>query len=436
MQPKEFLLEEYESVRRALNETLRFDYGSPDLTRDYYEECAARLDIIKMSIARIKSSDIWALLGELSELARWISYIERSRLGEFSWPFAEEIRKIAKPLLAETLLSGPIEPIIHVIAEGEGYQIAHEDITSSVRARFAIVAFPRPLKHHVLLHTIFGHELGHTAQITSAAGSQLADSVVKPLCSKGHLSDVTAMTAWVHDPKAPTEIKADLQQWRADRGEEFEFDEYYRESWYIELVCDLFGLLLFGPAFAAAHKALLLPMHRTPYGIPLIGPTHPSYAVRHKMLVRAIRFLKWDSPVTSSSSIARQAEMAALEYILKDPYDEWASFFDDTQLGDAVSGVADVLHNFGGHCYKQPDGSTIEELVRRLVDRTPPIVADISKEGVPILHETAMAHTLYAGWIYWLGRGELKIKEPLSFLLVNSLCDQALLQECGIALAK
>ena len=40
----------------------------------------------------------------------------------------------------------------------------------STNHRFAIVAFPRPLKHHVLLHTIFGHEIGHTAQHTNDAG--------------------------------------------------------------------------------------------------------------------------------------------------------------------------------------------------------------------------------------------------------------------------
>ena len=87
MQPKEFLVEEHANVKRVLDETLRFDYGPPELTRDYYEECAARLEIIEKEIARVSAADVSALLWELSELAKWISYIERSRLGEFSWPF-------------------------------------------------------------------------------------------------------------------------------------------------------------------------------------------------------------------------------------------------------------------------------------------------------------------------------------------------------------
>ena len=76
MQPKEFLVEEHANVKRALDETLRFDYGPPELTRDYYEECAARLEIIEKEIARVSAADVSALLWELSELAKWISYIK------------------------------------------------------------------------------------------------------------------------------------------------------------------------------------------------------------------------------------------------------------------------------------------------------------------------------------------------------------------------
>src|SRR5262245_49935231 len=144
MRPREFLTEEFENVRRVLDETLRFDYGPAHLTRGYYEECAGRLAVIKSDIARVSDADICALLYERAKRSIYISFIERLRLGEFSWPFAEEIRKIAKPRLSETLLSGqPIEPIIHVIAAGEGYQIQYEDISVTVKSRFAIVAFPR-----------------------------------------------------------------------------------------------------------------------------------------------------------------------------------------------------------------------------------------------------------------------------------------------------
>ena len=188
----------------------------------------------------------------------------------------------------------------------------------------------------------------------------------------------------------------------------------YRESRYAELVCDLFGLLLFGPAFAAAHRALLWPLHRTPYAVPLRDPTHPSYAVRHKTLVMAMEVLGWHKPVIAKGSFA-EAEKEALKYIMTNPYDRWAQPFDKRQIEDAIVGISDVLRDFGGHGYQKPSEKTGNEVVTRLVNRTPPIVADVSVDGSPVLSKTAMAHTLYAGWICWLGKAHLTIKEPRHF---------------------
>ena len=241
------------------------------------------------------------------------------------------------------------------------------------------------------------------------------------------------MTAWFRDGKAPVEIKNDLASWNAQQKKDFEFEEYYRESWYAELVCDLFGLLLFGPAFAAAHRALLWPLHRTPYAVPLRDPTHPSYAVRHKTLVMAMEVLGWHKPVIAKGSFA-EAEKEALKYIMTDPYDRWAQPFDKRQIEDAIVGISDVHRDFGGHGYQKPSEKTVNELLSACqsyaADR-----ADLSVDGNPLLSKTAMAHTPYAGWICWLGKAHLTIKEPLSFLHVNTLCGQALLQECAIKLA-
>ena len=113
--PLEFLQEEISNVERVLGETLRYDYG-PERSLKYYNECAARLTEIEKAISGVAPDDLQTIsahLNELSLLAAWISLIERSHLGEFSWPFADEIRQIAATLLAETTLKGdPVEPII------------------------------------------------------------------------------------------------------------------------------------------------------------------------------------------------------------------------------------------------------------------------------------------------------------------------------------
>jgi hypothetical protein len=437
MEPKEFLSEEFANVKRALQETLRYDYG-PDETRIYYVECNDRLDEIERQISKVKPSQIWARLNELTSLSVWISLIERSRLGEFSWPFAESIREIARQLLCERHFRGHmIEPIVHVVAEGEGYQIVYEEVPPpSSKYRFAVVAFPRPLKHHVLLHTIFGHELGHIAQATNAAGNLIVTQVRARLSAFGPLSDVNAITSWIRDAGAPNEIKKALSTYVVDYGNPYLFPEAYMEKWLDELICDLFGLLLFGPGFAAAHQVLLRPTHRTPYEIDLSDPSHPPYAVRHRMLVAAMWLIGWSEPVTQAEhGKFNEAEKRALKYISDDPYTPWASLFDDTQLQSAISGLQNVLAQYGSFGYDQPTPATLEALIEKLTRRLPPTGASIDDRGKPKFQKVSMGHVLFAGWVYWLGRDHLSA-EPLTFLNTNKLCDQALLQERAIEISR
>jgi hypothetical protein len=221
MTPHEFLEQQANNVEQALTETLRYDYG-PKPTWDYYQECQERLNRIKLAIGVTSETDlagIKARLDELTNLSVWISLIERSRLGEFSWPFADALRRMAEILLSETALSGAtVLPIVHIVADGEGYFIHYETTSASSKRKFAFIAFPRPLKHHVLLHSLFGHELGHTALHTVGAGSILQNDVITALQSAGPLANAAAMDAWIHDSAAPAEIKRELNHFQAMNG--------------------------------------------------------------------------------------------------------------------------------------------------------------------------------------------------------------------------
>jgi hypothetical protein len=182
---------------------------------------------------------------------------------------------------------------------------------------------------------------------------------------------------------------------------------------------------------------LLRPTHRTPYEFDLLEPTHPPYAVRHKMLVRALRLLNWERPVTiPAQGNIHQAEVAALKFITDDPYSAWASFFSDKQLSDAIRGLQNVLRQYGNYQYRQPTSQVLAALIDRLRRRLPPIGADIDGEGNPSFTENNRTHSLLAGWIYWLGQGTLIKQDALSFLEINRLCNQALLQQRGIVVGK
>jgi hypothetical protein len=440
MTPIEFLQEEFENVRRALGDTLRYDYG-PERTRPYFEECKARLARIRGSLKKIKPTDFQTIrdrLDELSSLAMWISLIERSRLGEFSWPFAEELKSIAKNLLPQKNLGEEeSSPIIHIIAEGDGYQILDERqvLSTSVKNEFTVIAFPRPLKHHVLLHAIFGHELGHSALHTTGnggAGRILQAEVLKAFIAQGPMATPDTMTAWLRHSGAPPEIKKELKKYDQGNGA-FSFDSDDQKYWLDEFICDLCGLLLFGPAFVAAHKSLLQPTYPNPYKIDLEYPTHPPYAARQKLLARALRILKWDNPITESEDKHfHHAEKEFLSFISIDPFDPWAMVFIDSQVRKAIAGVKRVLSSYGGLEYKPPPREKLSTLVQRLIERVPPIIAEIDADGKPTVARTEIAHILYSGWVFWIGRKHLLLSDGLSFFDTNRLCDQALLQQQAI----
>ena len=77
---------------------------------------------------------------------------------------------------------------------------------------------------------------------------------------------------------------------------------------------------------SSAHKVLLLHIARL-YEFDLLEPTHPPYAVRHKMLIRALRLLGWEKPVTTPlQGNIHEAELSALGFVVDDPYNTWAAF--------------------------------------------------------------------------------------------------------------
>jgi hypothetical protein len=437
MTPLEFLREEFDNVERALHETLRHEYG-PERSSEYYTECTARLGEIKKAIQLVGPNDLQIIsdhLNELSALATWISLIERSHLGEFSWPFADELRRMATELLPEQTLKGDwLDPIIHIVAEGQGYRIIYEQQVpaASGRRRFVVVAFPRSLKHHVLLHSIFGHELCHTALYTTDTGSTLQTNVMAVLKNSSALLDTASASNWLGDRNAPAEVRSILQAYATIVGQAFILTDHYLEKWLIELTCDLFGLILFGPSFLAAHRVILQPMHPSPYTFDFSFPTHPPYAIRHRMLVQAMRILGWDQPVLTAGNTLRNSEVELIQYLLDDAYPAWATVFDDTQLRAAIAGTQALFQAHTLIGYVPTNDNTLSKLINCIVKGLPPILAEIDVNGVPSLNKIDITVPLYAGWICWIGRNRLPNAGNLSFLLINQLCNHALLQQRAI----
>lgn len=434
MTPLEYLRSEFENVSSTLKETLRHDYGAPD-AEAYYDECTNRLKAVKRRMANLKEDDpgVADQLAALASIANRVSLIERSHLGEFSWPFAETIRRIADKILAEKSLRGGLTPpIVHMIAEGTGYNIRNEKNPDATRIRrIAIVAFPRQLRHHVLMHCIFGHELGHAAFHSGTAGKICNDKVLPALQSAGPLMDEKSLEAWLRDPKAP-----ELVRERVEQAGNLKIARSQVELWSLELMCDLFGILIFGAAFVVAHRTLLEPATHSAYDLELKSPTHPPLAVRRRTLVTAMRLLGLDQPVTTpDDGEIHNAELAMLEYAMHDVDGDWPTMFTDAQLTTALDEMKPVFEAEPTILSTQPARGTVKRLVRRLAKRLPPILEDIGTDGVAVHEPMSTSDCLYAGWTYWFGKDELSPGGAApDFKRTNQLCDQALLQQRAIDL--
>lgn len=439
MDPFLYVQEEYDNVARALDESLRYDYG-PGQTEEYYDECKFRLKGISNELKRLREEKIGSvsqIVAQLWDLANRLTLIERSHLGEFSWPFADAIRGIASSLLLEDEgLDDQVEPIIHMIAEGTSYQISTEKILGpNKRRRLYTVAFPRQLKHHALMHALFGHELGH-ATFYSSPGSGLFSSAEPPsiritniLRREGPLRDSAATMDWLRSEDAPAPVAARMERVTG------KISESNLKHWLVELVCDLFGLAIFGPSFAAAHRTFLEPSCKTHYEFDIEKTSHPAFALRRNVLVGAARSQGWLDPVVGAQyTEVAVAERALIDYIGGDDFSPWATVFTQEQLQEAMQVIADHFVATGTPIARRPSEETHVALVRRIIAHLPPIREDIDADGVSTTHAVRLEDQLYAGWTYWLGREEIDTN-PLSFYHLNQLCDLALLQQQAIDLA-
>lgn len=432
-----YVQEEYENVRRALDESLRYDYG-PGQTVDYYEECRFRLDGIRAELERRGQSGaapVSDIVSQLWDLANRLTLIERSHLGEFSWPFADAIREIASPLLFEDEgLEGGHQPIIHMIAEGTSYQITSEKVMGpNKRRRLYTVAFPRQLKHHVLMHALFGHELGHATFYSSRAGDLFSNDplsirLTKILRREGDLRDAASVMSWLRSRDAPERVQ------RKMKGTAATITEANLEHWIVELVCDLFGLAIFGPAFVAAHRTYLEPSCKNPHEIEIEKTSHPSYALRRAVLVGALGAMGWLDPVATAANPELLAAERSLIGFLGGPVEPWAEVFTPDQLREAIAAIAEHFKATGTPLAQRPSEVVLAALVERIGRHLPPIRENVDKDGVSTTHPVRLEEQLYAGWTFWLGREALDAW-PLDFYALNQLCDLALLQQQAIDLS-
>jgi hypothetical protein len=395
----------------------------------------------KLIEASSDPSEIANLGYSLSHVSYLISCIERSHLGEFSWPFAFCLRAIAVPLCTEQGPSGKLPPIIHILAEGDlsAYAILPESYDPDpIRLKRIInVVFPRTLKHHVLLHAIFGHEIGHAAWAIPDLRAKLDKQVIAPLFKGTPLENAVSAEQWITAATRPKVVSDYLLAWKMHPNMEHDFTFSGPKNktllnWQQEFFCDLFGAVVFGPSYGCAHRMLLQAIDPTGNQFTV---THPPYASRAQLMSRASDLLKWfDGPRTGNANM--DSAIGKTESYVKTALspDPWFDIFPGSQVEDAINGLKSVLATFSGTVCLQPVWTDFAPLVDAIVRRVPPCGAELDAAGDPQLREVDFRQILTAGWIAWVGRTDIPGDRPREFFHVNLLCDRGILQQSAVHL--
>jgi hypothetical protein len=433
MTPKEFLLQECGNVKELLDRTLRYEYGN-DGSRDFFEECSIRLDFITKEIQNAANNEALRSNGNLlSSLSSLICRIERSSIGELSWPFVDELKKIAVAVCKSKSVTGAeLDPKIHVLADGGlGAYAFHPETrrpTASKRLILTIV-FPKSLKHFVLLHPILGHEVGHAIWRNSRHQNTLRmgpESKIKH--SGGVFANPDTTKARLFDASAPPDLKDYLKKLRIkygiDQANFFSVIDW--KAWIEEILCDLIGLSIFGPTFVAAHADLLYALD--PSGVQF-GDQHPPPAWRVNLILRASKLLALQSPPPTDHALYPHFVQFWQIQNLSRKNDPWFDVVEDAPLLDALNGISALLSQNAPAAYPLPSFDMLESLRNMIATRTPPVGCSIQKDGSVQQEDVDFRHPIYAGWIASRAAG------ALPFSQLNKLCEHGIMQQRAVRIA-
>lgn len=429
---KDYLLIECKSVRDVLHETLKYEYGASG-SREFFEECSARLEYVKTTLEAANDADhpsIRNCAELLIELSALVARIERSSLGEYSWPFVDELKKIADVICTEkTVFGDHTLPKIHVLSDGglDKYQIYPEQKRPGVHTRRILtIIFPRSLKHFVLLHPVLGHELGHAVWQGSEHEQEFRAIIDRFIASCPTIQDATATAKWLYSPNAPQSVKDHLAFLAARHNiDEINFFGKAADwfAWKEEIACDLIGLMTFGPSFVGALCQLLYSLDPSGNGI---GPYHPLVGWRINLITTAAKRLKFDqcldapvAPIADATNFWQQLDA----FRKADP---WFDIAPDSSIDTCTQELAAFLSNHAPARYESPSSSTLQGLLRKLENHVPPVGFEVRGDGSPQLEGVDFRHILYAGWI-----ASRNIK-TIGFSDINRLCEHAIMQQRAI----
>jgi hypothetical protein len=432
MHAKAFLQEECRNVKDVLDSTLQHEYGI-DGSGAFFDECATRLEFITDDLVATDEADAQGLAAcarRLNRLAELICRIERSTIGEYSWPFVEQLKKVALAVCTEDSVMGATQPpLIYVLADGglDTYAIDPEQRKPGPTKRLILtIVFPKSLKHSVLLHSILGHEIGHAIYRCSKHQSDINTKVIDVLTDPRLNFHETSVADRLYASNAPIEAQrytTRLQAHGIERSNIFQWASFV--AWTEEILCDLVGLMTFGPSFVAAQCELLYAL--APGGADF-GDEHPPVGWRVNAIMRAAELLGLDSlPPT------QDPQYGSLKKFWEDKKsfrraDGWFNVFTDDQLLNALTGIASVLAPHAPSSYTSPSFELLDHLLTQLALGIPPVGFEFDQKDRPQCSYVDFRHIIFAGWVASCTAPEGH------FGRINRLCEHGIMQQTAIDL--
>jgi hypothetical protein len=427
---KEFLLQECSNLQGVLEETLRFKYGLEG-SKEFFEECQSRLTYIRQELEQTSQSEFDRLqlssflLNQLSDL---ISRIERSSIGEYSWPFVEELKKIAVATCTEATAADPnTKPQFHVWSSGglDAYAIQPEPSRpSGSRKRIHTIVLPKTLKHSVLLHSILGHEVGHAMFRCSKHQSEL-NAILRDLLASTVFENPIATANWLYSNEAPDRIKRQLASPMLTNVTPANFFTTVASwhAWMEEILCDFIGLVTFGPSFLAAESNLLYAMDPSGTGV---GPRHPPVGCRINYLLAAAHLgglseNQYEDQMLNSCVSNFWSDLRSREQT-----DPWFEVFPEMQIEATIKKFTGLFSGLEPALYVKPAEDELKTLINQLARLVPPVGFAIDANQTMSWRRIDFRNVLYAGWITAANHSSIP------FTNLNRLCEHAIMQQRAI----
>ena len=430
MQAKAFLQQECRNIKALLDSTLQHEYGIGG-SEAFFAECSMRLELIDHVLDVVDESEPDELIdvgNYLIQLAELICRIERSALGAHSWPFVAELRKLALTCCSDPGQMGE-PPLIHVISDGglDGYAMNPEPARPGYKFQLILtIVLPRSARHHVLLHSILGHEVGH-AMYRCSVHQQALEANVLAVIKDGIFAKPERTTKYIYSHAAAAEVRAFTKALKKKHGVTSSMLFYWakHEAWIEEILCDLVGVVIFGPSFVAAHFELLLGL--SPTGAEF-GSEHPPVGWRINAVLRCAELLHIDALPPKQHPLYPKLKRFWDRVKGRRLSDPWYNVFSDIQLNTAISNIQEILDPLQT-LYKRPSPELLCKLVKQLEASIPPTGFELGDDGVPRCEHVDFRHITFAGWV------ECQNQADSEFERINLLCEHGMMQQAAIDLS-